>query len=115
METQRQLIESLACRTEELAATTAELIKLKVVDTSIKISSGILTGLIIGVLAASCVLFLSMSLALWLGKWIGEVYLGFVCVAAFYAILTLIGIIFIPKKLERVIGRLIIQKAYQQP
>lgn len=114
MDTQKQLIESLVDHTEELAATSIELMKLKAVDTSIQVASGLMSGIIIGLLSSVCVLFLSLGLAFWIGKMMDELYLGFVIVAGGYSVLTIIGFYFLPKRLERVIGRMIIQKAFQQ-
>ncbi|MFM9985951.1 MAG: phage holin family protein [Flavobacteriales bacterium] len=113
-DTRQQAIESLVAHAEELATTTVELMKLKAVDTSIKVTSGLLTGMIIGILSAICVLFLSIAGAMWIGEALGKMYLGFIIVAGFYVLLTIVGIYFLPKKLERTIGQLIIQKAFQQ-
>ena len=114
-DTQQQAIESLVTHAEELATTTVELMKLKAVDTSIKITSGLMTGLIIGLLSSICVLFLSIASAMWIGESLGKTYLGFMIVAGFYILLTIAVIYFLPKTVERTIGQLIIQKAFQQP
>lgn len=113
METQKQLIEKLVVHTEELATTTVELMKLKAVDTSIRITSGLLSGMVIGFLFGAFLIFGSLGLSIWIGERLGEVYQGFLIVAGLYCLLTLLGYAFLYKRLERILGRWIIQKSLE--
>lgn len=95
------LFETLLERAIEYLKTTMELLKLKSVD---KISDWVSTVLpmtfILGV-SLFALFFLHIGLAIWLGKLLGDLFLGFLAVGAFYVFLVLIFRLFIYKRVKR--------------
>lgn len=83
-------IEPLLKRIEAYAATTLQLYKLYLVDFIANIFAEIYAKLIVMVLFSSCILFLSIGIALWLGEFLGKSYYGFLFVSGIYLITTLI-------------------------
>lgn len=109
MEDNAKLIESLLERAAEYGKASLEVIRLKALDkTSDAVSSFIphsIVFLIIGVF----ILFLNLGLAFWLGKILGEIFLGFFLVAAFYALIGIVIHFFMHKWLKRVICNYIVK------
>lgn len=90
MEYNAKQFETLAESTTEYAKTSYELGKLKVVDKlSDAVSSIIPHSIVIAVLAIF-LLFCNLGIVFWLGDILGEIYLGFFVVAAFYCFLGII-------------------------
>ncbi len=57
------------------------------------------------------VIFLSLGIAFWLGKILGEIYFGFFIVAAFYLIVGLVLHLFFHNTLKRKISNYVIKQA----
>ncbi|MDO9000027.1 MAG: hypothetical protein Q7W45_09700 [Bacteroidota bacterium] len=85
MENKTSFLEPLIERVEEYGKTSFELIKLKVIDKSAKISSTFLYRGIGLFVFGIFLVFANIGLALWLGDLLGKIYFGFLCVAGFYA------------------------------
>ena len=90
MDNQSSSIESLWDRTREYIETRAELLKLKAVDKAAGAISGLITKIILVILLFVFFGLLNIGMAIWIGQCIGEIYLGFFIVAAFYAIAGLV-------------------------
>jgi len=86
MEDTAKLIESLLDKATEYGKTSFELVKLKAVDKASDAVSSFVPYMIAIVFIASFMLFLSFGLAIWLGEILGEMYYGFLLVAAFYGV-----------------------------
>jgi len=87
MEDNAKLIESLFEKATEYGKTSFELVKLKGVDKASDAVSSFVPYTIAIVFIASFMLFLNLGLALWLGEILGQMYYGFLLVAAFYGVI----------------------------
>jgi hypothetical protein len=58
-----------------------------------KASAGMLNGLVMGLAVASILVFLSLSAAIWIGRLLGDMALGFLSMAGVYLLLGLIFLI----------------------
>lgn len=97
-------------RIENYGKTTIDLIKLKAVDKLANISSNVVFGLIITVLAFFFLLILNMAIAFWLGDLFGKIYIGFFVVAGFYVLLIIILLIFKKQMIKTPLTNSIISK-----
>ena len=94
MEDKESIIESLVEKAEAYGKTSINLIKLKAVDTSADVASSMMAN--IGVLTVFIlfIVILSVGAALWIGDALGKASYGFFIVAGFYALLTLVLLLF---------------------
>ena len=108
METNTSRTELLFDKAETYAKTSLELIKLKLVSKSADALSSLTSHIAIGVLAVFFSFFLSIGLSLWIGKELGEPFLGFLVVGGFYFLITVL--LFINRRawLRVPIGQLIL-------
>ena len=83
-------IETLIEGAVEYGRTAAELAKLKAIDKISDFSASVLSKLFAGAALFFFLLFASLGLAFWLGKILGEIYLGFLAVAAVYGLMALL-------------------------
>jgi hypothetical protein len=86
METKISLVEPLLERAEQYGKTYFELLKLKTLDKTADISSGLISRLFLAAVFSLFAIILNIALALWLGDLLGKNYYGFFIVAGFYAI-----------------------------
>lgn len=86
-ETERTSVEDLFFKTKEYINTQIELLKLKTIRMGSAVLSSTLVFLVLGCVFSMVFLFLSIGLALYLGKIAGAVYIGFFVVAGLYVIL----------------------------
>ena len=97
MEDHAKLIEALLERATEYGKTSYELAKLKALDKTSDVVSSVIPHIVVFVIFALFMLFLSLGSAFWLGEVLGETYYGFFAIAAFYGITTLVFYFFMPK------------------
>jgi hypothetical protein len=90
MEDNAKLIESLLDKAKEYGITTYELAKLKTIEKTADVVSSFVPFLIVIILLTTCLLFLNLGIALWLGEILGNTFYGFFAVAGFYLLLGLI-------------------------
>lgn len=90
METIATNIELLYEKAKNYAEVSIELVKLNAVDKTADIVSSLLARLLVIMVVAIFILFLSIALSLYLGELFGKDYLGFLGVSGFYLILALI-------------------------
>jgi hypothetical protein len=90
MEDNAKLLESLLDKAKEYGITTYELAKLKTIDKASDIVSSLVPFLIVIILLITCMLFLNLGIAFWLGDILGKAFYGFLVVAGFYLLLGLI-------------------------
>jgi fatty acid desaturase len=109
MEDRAKLIESLLERAAEYGKASFELVKLKALDKTSDAVSSFIPHTVVFVLIAAFMLFLNLGLAFWLGKILGEIFLGFFVVAAFYALIGIVMHFFMHKWLKKVICNYIIK------
>jgi hypothetical protein len=110
MENNTKFIESLLERAAEYGKTSYELVKLKVIDTSSDRVSTFISHSFILVILSSFVLFLNLGLAFWLGELLGQIFYGFLAVAAFYALVAFILHFFMRKMIKRIFYDYIIRQ-----
>jgi len=113
MEDNAKLIESLLERAVEYGKTTFELGKLKALDKTSDVVSSFVPHSIGIVLFASCMLFINLGLAFWIGEMLGKTYFGFFVVAAFYGFLGMIIYFFMYKWLKKLIRNYIIKQVFK--
>ena len=94
MEDKESLIESLIEKGEQYGKTTIELIKLKTLDKSADVASTLISWAVVIVFTVLFFLILNIGIALWIGELLGKSYYGFFAVATFYALLSIIFILF---------------------
>jgi fatty acid desaturase len=104
-------IESLLESVAEYGKASYELGKLKLLDKTSDAVSSFIPHAIVLVLVGVFMLFLNLGLAFWLGKILGNIYLGFFALAAFYGIIGIVMHFFMHKWLKKLICNYIIKKA----
>jgi hypothetical protein len=102
MEEHTNLIDSLLERATEYSKTSFELVKLNVVDQTSNGLSSLAAHSIVKVIFACFMLFINLGIAFWVGELLGEMYLGFLVVAAFYGLLAFILHFLMYKWMKRV-------------
>ncbi|AWG21606.1 hypothetical protein FFWV33_08700 [Flavobacterium faecale] len=90
METIAANIESLYEKAKSYAEVNVELIKLTAIDKTADVVSSLLARLLVILVVAMFVLFLSISMGLFLGDVLDSPYLGFLAVAGFYLVFALL-------------------------
>jgi hypothetical protein len=83
-------MEPLLERVEEYGKTNYELLRLKTVDKTSEVVSGLVSRSIFVILLILFVVIANIGVALWLGDTFGKSYYGFFIVAAFYALMSMI-------------------------
>ena len=109
MEDNTKLIESLLERATEYGKTSLELVKLKALDKTSDAVSSFIPHTIAFFLFTVFMLFLNLGLAFWLGEILGNIFLGFFAVAAFYGIIGIVLHFFMHKWLKKLIWNYIIK------
>ncbi len=83
-------IDLLFEKAENYSKTSIELLKLNVISKSADVLSSITSLFAIGTVVALFTLFLNIGLGLYIGKLLGDYYLGFFAVSGFYFLLAII-------------------------
>lgn len=81
---EKNKIDSLINHVKEYAEQSFNLLLLNLYEKTARMISGATAAIIFAVFGIIVLLFLSMGLAIWIGHALGETYLGFFVVAAFY-------------------------------
>jgi hypothetical protein len=110
MEDNIKMIELLLERAIDYGKTSFELVKLKTLDKTADLASSLIPHTVIFVLIASFLFFLNLGLAFWLGEILGQIYLGFFAVGAFYGFMALVFYLFMRKWLKKTIRNYFIKK-----
>jgi fatty acid desaturase len=110
MEDKTRIIDELLDKATEYGKAELELAKLKALDKASDIVSEGVPGIIVMISAAIFMLFLNLGAAFWLGGLLGNLFLGFFAVAAFYGIIALIMHSFMHKWLKKQVGDYFIKK-----
>jgi uncharacterized protein YqhQ len=109
MEAKINLIDPLMERAEQYGKTSMELIKLKTIEKTSDIASGMISRFILIGLFLFAILLLNISASLYLGDMFGKIYLGFLVMALFYGLLGLI-ISFFHVRIKQHINNLMVAK-----
>lgn len=97
-------------KAENYTKTSIELLKLKVINKSADVLSSILALIAIGTVVALFTLFLNIGLGLYIGKMLGDYYLGFFVVSGFYFLLAVVIYLVKEKYIKDKITDLVISK-----
>jgi phosphoglycerol transferase MdoB-like AlkP superfamily enzyme len=109
MEDNAKLIESILGRTTDYVKTSIQLVKLKALEKSTDVVSSVIPYAVAVAIFSLAMLFLNVGLALWIGEILGEIFYGFLVIAAFYCIVAIIFHFFMHKWLKKFIGNYIIK------
>jgi len=109
METTSSLIEPLLERAEQFGKTNFELLKLKSLDKTADIASGLISHLLLSIVLFLFTVTLNIAAALWLGSLLGKNYYGFLVVASFYGLIAIILLFIHPVIKARVNNAIIAQ------
>ncbi|SHJ11356.1 hypothetical protein [Flavobacterium terrae] len=101
---------SLFDKMENYTRTSINLFKLNSIERSADVVSSLLSRITIVTIASLFILFANVGLAFWIGKMLGEYYLGFFIVSGFYIILMILTFIFRNKAIKKPISDMIIKK-----
>jgi phosphoglycerol transferase MdoB-like AlkP superfamily enzyme len=103
-------IATLFDRAEDYTKTTIKLFKLNTVDKAAEIISSLFSLLVVVMTIVLSVVIISIGLALWIGKLLGDSYYGFFVIGAFYLLIGIILHIFREQWLKYPISNSIIKK-----
>lgn len=110
MEDKASTLETLIERAENYSKTSVELFKLKTIDKTSEVVSGLASGLIVIIIGALFFMILNIGIAFWIGEMLGKSYYGFFVLSGFYALLTLITKIFSNRWIRKPIRNSIISQ-----
>lgn len=103
-------IELLFERAQDYTKSSIELLKLNAIDKTADITASLAFRLAFGLIVAMFSLFVNISISLYIGKLIGEYYLGFLIVSGFYLVLAILLFIFRNQLIKTPITNLVIKK-----
>lgn len=104
MDDNSNLLESLLDKAKEYGVTSFELAKLRAIEKAADVASSLVPSSVVLILVITCLLFLNLGLALWLGEVLGKLFYGFFVVAGFYLVLGLILHYFLHDWVKRIGG-----------
>jgi hypothetical protein len=94
MQNTTNILDPLLEKVEEYGKSSLELLKLKMIDKLSIFLANLFANFVLILFFVLFISALNIGLSIWLGKLIGELYLGFFCLAGFYLILGLIYYVF---------------------
>jgi 1,4-dihydroxy-2-naphthoate octaprenyltransferase len=108
VEEQKEIIEQLFEKTDSYIKTNVSLLKLKTVDKTASLVSGLTANLILFVLCFLVVLLVSVGAAIWVGQSLGNMPFGFMIMAGFYGILIVGYLLFGRKAIKQAVNESVI-------
>jgi hypothetical protein len=102
-------LESLLESGEEFGRTSFELLKLKTLDKTTVLASGIVFNMVVILLFTLFFLMGTLGIALWLGEILGKLWYGFFIVAGFYAATGLVVYFFMREPIKNMVSNFIIK------
>lgn len=102
METQKNFIDPLLEKAEAYGKTSFELVKMKALAKTADVTSTLISRLIFILLISFFAFTINIALALWIGDLLGKNYYGFLIVAGFYALASVILLIVHPSIKSRI-------------
>jgi len=107
-------IATLFERAEDYSKTTIKLLKLNAVDKSAEIVSSLFSMLVVSMTVVLSIVIISIGVALWLGKLLGETFYGFFVIGAFYLLTAVFLRIFREQWLKYPVSNSIIKQMMKQ-
>jgi len=114
MEEKNNFFEPLLQSINDYGKTGYELIKLKTIEKSVDVISKLAVKLIILFTVMLCLIFGSIGVSFWIGELVGYVYFGFMIVAAFYAFVSIIILLFLRKWMRAKFSNSFISKLFYE-
>ncbi|MBA3663211.1 MAG: phage holin family protein [Bacteroidetes bacterium] len=115
MENTASLKETIKEDVEDYIETKIDIIKLKAIDKTGSAVSGAIVGIASAILGLFILQFLSFSAAYAISSYSGLPYLGFLCVAGFYILVTVSLILLKEKFVTMPIINALLKKFYHRP
>ena len=106
-------IESLFERTAAFGNTTLELTKLRVLETTTRVVTSLVTRISVILMLSMFLLIVNIGIALYLGEVLGKTYYGFFIVAVFYLVLGFVFYSFLHQWIKKPLSELIIKQSLQ--
>ncbi len=108
-----KLIESLLESTFKYVVAETELLKLKTLNKTSDVVSGLVPHTVVFFILVLVLLFFNLGLAYWLGEIIGNNFYGFFVIAAFYAVVALVMHFFMHKWIKRKICNYLVKQMFK--
>ena len=103
-------IELLYDKAKKYTETSIELFRLNAIDKTADVSSSLMARMAIVMVVAMFTLFINIGISLFIGKMMGEYYLGFMIVSLFYLIVAIVLYLFSNRLIKIPITNLVIEK-----
>lgn len=110
MESTASEFKSLYEKVKAFAQTSIELYKLQAIDATADVVSSLIVRVVLVLLISVFSLFVNIGLALLIGKYVGDIYLGFFAVSLLYIILAVLFYLFRESVVKTPIANLIVAK-----
>jgi hypothetical protein len=107
-------IETLFAKADDYSKTTIELLQLTAISKSAQAISLLVAKLVIAAVVVLFAIAINIGVAIWLGDLLGKVYYGFFIVAGFYALITILLIIFSKSLLIKPVSNAVITMLLKQ-
>ena len=108
-----KLIESLLESTFKYGVAEIELVKLKALNKTSEVVSGLIPHVVVFFILVLFMLFFNLGLAFWLGDIFGNNFYGFFVIAAFYAVVGLVMHFFMHKWIKRKICDYLVKQMFK--
>ena len=103
-------VEQLYQKAKEYTETSIELFRLNAIDKTADVVSSLFARLALLMVVAMFTLFINIALSLYIGKLLGEMYLGFLIVSGFYLVLSIVIFYYSEKLIKIPLTNLVIAK-----
>lgn len=103
-------VEQLYQKAKEYTETSIELFRLNAIDKTADVVSSLFARLALIMVVAMFTLFINIALSLYIGKLLGEMYLGFLIVSGFYLVLSIVIFYYSEKLIKIPLTNLVIAK-----
>ena len=107
-------IATLFDRAEDYTKTTLKLFKLNAVDKSAEIVSSLFSLLVVIFAVVLSIVIISIGVALWIGKLLGDSFYGFFVIGAFYILVSILLHVFREKWLKYPVSNSIIKQMLKE-
>lgn len=102
--------EMLLEKAQDYTKSSIELFKLNAIDKTADITASLTFRLAFGLIVAMFSLFINIGISLYIGKLLGEMYLGFLIVSGFYLVLAILLFVFRKRLIKVPITNMVIRK-----
>jgi hypothetical protein len=114
MEVKESSFKSLLDSAEDYVKTSYELFKLRAIDKTTDKVAVIISRAVAILFFLMFVLMASIAIGLWLGSLLGNAWYGFLIVAGFYGLISLILYFFTHNWFRKIIGNIIVKQAFKE-